>query len=248
VPLLNERPYVEMTLSYLEAQGIRLEKAGGLSWFRIPGGQSYKALPGPVPADFSSAAFPAAAAAISGGSVRLLGLDPRDTQGDKAFFDVLAAMGCQVRWETPGPGAAAANAVPALLVERSGPLGGGDFELNDTPDMLPACAVTAAFARGDTALANVAHARIKETDRIAVMAEELGKLGVKVTERPDGLVVHGTGEAPRGGKIDSHGDHRVAMAFAAAALGASDPIEIEGAECVAVTYPGFLEMLAKEPC
>jgi 3-phosphoshikimate 1-carboxyvinyltransferase len=185
-----------------------------------------------VPADFSSAAFPAAAAAVSGGSIRLLGLDPRDTQGDKAFFDVLAAMGCRTRWEEGG-----------LRVERVGPLRGGEFDLNDTPDMLPACAVLAAFARGDTALVNAAHARIKETDRIAVMAAELGKLGVKVTERPDGLIIHGTGEAPRGGKVDSRGDHRVAMAFAAAARGASGPIEIGGAESAAVTYPGFLELL-----
>jgi 3-phosphoshikimate 1-carboxyvinyltransferase len=252
VPLLNERPYVEMTLAYLETQGIRYKGEEDLSWFRIPGGQGYKPLSGPIPADFSSAAFPAAAAAVSGGSVRLLGLDPNDTQGDKAFFNVLARMGCQIRWEEIPAATTAPNlltdTVPAkgttiLRVERTGPLRGAEFDLNDTPDMLPACAVVAAFAQGDTALINAAHARIKETDRIAVMAAELGKLGVKVTERPDGLIVHGTGKAPQGGKIDGHGDHRIVMAFAAAALGASGPIEIEGAESAAVTYPGFLELL-----
>ena len=242
IKLLNERPYVEMTLTYLEAQGIRYEKKKDLSLFRIPGGQSYKPLRGPVPADFSSAAFPAAAAAISGGPVKLLGLDPSDAQGDKAFFDILAAMGCRIRREEdpiPGAGGVAAQ---ALWVERSGPLEGGEFDLNDTPDLLPAYAVTAAFAQGDTALTNVAHARIKETDRIAVMAAELGKLGVKVTERPDGLIIHGTA-ALRGGRINGHGDHRIIMAFAAAALGASGPVEIEGAQSAAVTYPGFLELL-----
>jgi 3-phosphoshikimate 1-carboxyvinyltransferase len=235
IPLLNERPYVEMTLAYLKAQGIRYETGNDFSWFRIPGGQTYTPISGPVPADFSSSAFPAAAAAISGGPVKLLGLDLSDSQGDKAFFDVLAAMGCHVRREEAP--------VPALWVERTGPLGGGEFDLNDTPDMLPACAVTAAFAKGDTALVNAAHARIKETDRIAVMAAELGKLGVNITERPDGLIIHGTGEAPRGGKIDGRGDHRVVMAFAAAALGASGPVEIDGAESAAVTYPGFLKLL-----
>jgi 3-phosphoshikimate 1-carboxyvinyltransferase len=238
VPLLNERPYVEMTLGYLDAQGVRCEKGEDLSWFRVPGGQTYKPMAGPVPADFSSAAFPAAAAAISGGPVKLLGLDPGDTQGDKDFFKVLAAMGCRIRWEDLSPGMGA-----ALWVERDGPLRGGEFDLNSTPDLLPACAVTAAFARGDTALVNAAHARIKETDRIAVMAAELGKLGVDVTERPDGLIIHGTGNVPHGGKIDGRGDHRVVMAFAAAALGASGPIEIEGAESAAVTYPGFLDLL-----
>jgi 3-phosphoshikimate 1-carboxyvinyltransferase len=105
-------------------------------------------------------------------------------------------------------------------------------------------AVTAAYARGDTALVNAAHARIKETDRIAVMAEELGKLGVSVEERPDGMVIHGRGEkALRGGNTDSRGDHRVAMALAVGALGAAGPIAIEQAECAAVTYPDFLELL-----
>jgi 3-phosphoshikimate 1-carboxyvinyltransferase len=239
VPLLNEKPYVEMTLAYLDAQGISCERKGDLSWFRIPGGQGYKPVRGPVPADFSSAAFPALGAAVSGGPVELLGLDSSDTQGDKAFFDVLKTMGCGVRWEE-APGNR-----PILRVE-GGLLRGGEFDLNDTPDTLPACAVTAAFARGDTALINAAHARIKETDRIAVMTTELGKLGVKVTERPDGLIVHGTGKIPGGRRIDGHGDHRVVMAFAAAALGARNPIEIGDAECAAVTYPGFWELLGAE--
>jgi 3-phosphoshikimate 1-carboxyvinyltransferase len=244
VPLLNEKPYIEMTLAYLDAQGILYERGEDLSWFRLPGGASYRPMNGPVPGDFSSSAFPAAAAAIGGGPVTLLGLDPGDTQGDKAFFDVLAKMGCQVSWD---------STVPALTVSRKGMLRGGEFDLNSTPDMLPACAVVAACAGGDTALVNVAHARIKETDRIAVMAAELGKLGVKVTERPDGLVIHGRSGAGsggaegdaglRGGKVDGHGDHRIVMAFAAAALGASGPVEIAGAESAAVTYPGFLELM-----
>jgi 3-phosphoshikimate 1-carboxyvinyltransferase len=222
-----------MTLAYLDAQAVPCERADDFSWFRIPGGAVYRPQNGPVPGDFSSAAFPAAAAAVSGGSLTLLGLENDDTQGDKAFFRVLEQMGCVVRRE----------ASPSVLrVERHGPLRGGEFDLNATPDMLPACAVLAAFARGDTALVNAAHARIKETDRIAVMAAELGKLGVKVTELPDGLVIHGAGGIG-GGAIDSRGDHRVAMAFAAAALGAEGPVEIDGAQCAAVTYPGFLELL-----
>jgi 3-phosphoshikimate 1-carboxyvinyltransferase len=236
IPLLNERPYVEMTLAYLDAQAVPCGRADDFSWFRIPGGAAYRPQNGPVPGDFSSAAFPAAAAAISGGSLTLLGLENDDTQGDRAFFRVLEQMGCVVRREA---------SPPVLRVERHGPLRGGEFDLNATPDMLPACAVLAAFARGDTALVNAAHARIKETDRIAVMAAELGKLGVKVTERPDGLVIHGAGRIG-GGAVDSRGDHRIAMAFAAAALGAEGPVEIDGAQCAAVTYPGFLELLEAE--
>jgi 3-phosphoshikimate 1-carboxyvinyltransferase len=236
VPLLNEKPYVEMTLSYLRAHEINFVTNENYSHFMIPGGSSWKTFSRSVPADFSSAAFPAAAAAITGGPVTLLGLDPQDTQGDKFFFKILEEMGCRVQWGD-------SNGYP-LTVFREGPLCGGTFDLNETPDLLPAAAVVAAYAQGDTALVNVAHARIKETDRIAVMAAELAKLGVKCTEKPDGLVIHGKGALSPPEKtpvIDGHGDHRVVMAFAAAALGSSVPVEITSAESAAVTYPGFFD-------
>ena len=237
VPLLNEKPYIEMTLFYLKAHGIPFHTEQDFSHFVIPGGSSWKAFSRAVPADFSSAAFPAAAAAITGGPVTLLGLDPQDTQGDKFFLEMLRSMGCEVQWSENGA---------SLTVSRAIPLRGATFDLNETPDLLPAAAVTAAYAQGDTALVNVAHARIKETDRIAVMAEELAKLGVNCTERPDGLVVHGKGDLSPIDPfplINSRGDHRIVMAFAAAALGSSVPIDITGAESAAVTYPGFLELL-----
>jgi 3-phosphoshikimate 1-carboxyvinyltransferase len=235
VPLLNERPYIAMTLSYLDAQGIQYEKAADLSWFRIPGGGAYKAPDGPVPADFSSAAFPAAAAAVSAGEVSLSGLDPLDSQGDKAFFDFLADMGCGVSWEGD-----------TLTVRGPQTLRGGVFDLNAAPDTLPALAAVAAFARGDTLLTNVAHARIKETDRIAVMAEELARLGASAEERPDGLIIRGNGRGLSGGAVSGRGDHRVVMALAAGALGAKGPVEIDGAESAAVTWPGFLDILGAE--
>jgi 3-phosphoshikimate 1-carboxyvinyltransferase len=192
-----------------------------------------------VPGDFSSAAFPACAAAITGGPVTLLGLDPNDPQGDKAVFAHIEKMGASVKWE---------KASGAVTVSRSGPLRGGTFDLNATPDMLPAMAVTAAFAQGDTALTNVAHARIKETDRIAVMAQELSKLGVKCTEKPDGLIIHGKGDpTAQTLPLDGHGDHRIVMALAIAGLGAG-PVEIEGAEAADVTYPGFIELLKAPYC
>jgi 3-phosphoshikimate 1-carboxyvinyltransferase len=239
VPLLNERPYVEMTLSYLDAHNIPCTHSGDFSHFVIPGGAVWKPFSGSVPGDFSSAAFPACAAAISGGPVTLLGLDPNDLQGDKFFLEMLATMGCAVNWEKDADGF-------RLTVSRAGSLQGGSFDLNATPDLLPAAAVTAAFAEGDTALVNVAHARIKETDRIAVMAAELAKLGVRCTELSDGLIIHGRGGCVSGGCVDGHGDHRIVMAFAAAALAAQAPIEIDSAESAAVTYPGFLDILQAE--
>ena len=234
VPLLNERPYIGLTLSYLRAQGVAWEVQGDYAAFRASGGAVYRPMNGPVPGDFSSAAFPACAAAVSGGEVTLLGLDADDPQGDKEFFAFLRRMGCEVRWDQG-----------RLTVSRAGPLLGGEFDLNAVPDLLPVMAVMGACAQGETRLVNAAHARIKETDRIAVMAAELAALGVNVRERPDGLVIQGGGVA--GGRLlQGRGDHRVAMALGAAALGAAGPVEIAGAECAAVTYPGFWELLQEE--
>jgi 3-phosphoshikimate 1-carboxyvinyltransferase len=241
VPLLNEKPYIEMTLSYLQAHGIRYETSPDFSHFSIPGGQSWKAFSSSVPGDFSSAAFPAAAAAITGGPVTLLGLDPQDTQGDKFFLEMLKKMGCDVQYNDDGENGQSIT----VSRKRSSRLSCGTFDLNKTPDLLPVTAVTAAFADGDTALVNVAHARIKETDRIAVMTQELAKLGISCTELPDGLIIHGKGalSPPENPIIDGHNDHRIVMSFAVAALGGTVPVEITTAECAAVTYPGFIETI-----
>jgi 3-phosphoshikimate 1-carboxyvinyltransferase len=262
IPLLNERPYIEMTLSYLDSQAIPYEAAPDFSYFRIPGGSAWEPISGAVPGDFSSAAFPAAAAAITKGPVSLLGLDPDDTQGDKAFLEFLQKMGCEVTWdqvpiervplelytsvalEAIGKQTIEFHFVEwRLTVSRKGRIKGGVFDLNATPDLLPPLAAVACFAEGDTSLVNVAQARIKETDRIAVMAQELRKLGYETSEREDGLVIHGSKKVPGTGKTDSHGDHRISMALACAALGGSSPVEIAGAECAAISYPGFMELL-----
>ncbi|MDR0383028.1 MAG: 3-phosphoshikimate 1-carboxyvinyltransferase [Spirochaetaceae bacterium] len=236
VPLLNEKPYIGMTLSYLDRQDIAYKKKDDFSYFAIRGGSAYVPINGAVSADFSSAAFPACAAAVSRGKTVLLGLDPNDSQGDKAFFDMLGKMGCDVKWEPSADGGM------KVTVEGGTRLRGGRFDLNDTPDMLPAAAVLAAFADGETRLENVAHARIKETDRIAAMAAELGKLGVDCTELPDGLVIRG-GKIPSGGLADGHGDHRIVMALAVCGLGAAAPITVTTTEAADITYPGFLSLL-----
>ncbi len=243
VPLLNEKPYITMTLAYLDEQHVRYEASEDYSYFKIEGGSVYKAVNGSVPGDFSSAAFPACAAAISGGKATLLGLDPHDTQGDKKIFDILRQFGYTIEWRNQ-------NGEWEVLVSRNDAIKGFEIDLNDTPDMLPALAATALYASGKTALVNVANARIKETDRIQVMAEELGKLGAEIEERSDGLIIQGKagqGIPPlQGGKVKGHGDHRVVMALAIAALGADKPVEIDSAESVDVTYPGFLSLLGAE--
>jgi 3-phosphoshikimate 1-carboxyvinyltransferase len=231
---LNEKPYIEMTLKYLHEQSINFEYTPDFSYFKIFGGGSYKPVSAAVPGDFSSAAFPALAAVVSGGTVELSGLDPDDTQGDKAFFTMLSAMGADVAWKKTGEGW-------VVSVSRGGGLAGGVFDLNATPDLLPAACVLAAYARGESAFINTGSARIKETDRIAAMAEELAKAGIKSRELPDGIVVQGGRFSAA--VFDGRCDHRIVMALSCAALGADAPSEIIGAEAAAVTYPGFLDLI-----
>jgi 3-phosphoshikimate 1-carboxyvinyltransferase len=226
---LNEAPYVLITLDWLDRLGIRYERTDDLSHFTVPGGQSYSAFTRQIPADFSSATFFLCAAAVTGGPVTLRGLDMSDTQGDKAVVDMLREMGATIE-EKDGD-----------LVASGGNLKGCELDLNATPDALPALAVTACFAEGKTRLVNVPQARIKETDRIAVMCRELMKMGARVSELDDGLVIEG--RPLRGAEVDGHDDHRVVMALAVAGMGAQGTTRIATAESAAVTFPEFADLM-----
>ncbi|MCX7003492.1 MAG: 3-phosphoshikimate 1-carboxyvinyltransferase [bacterium] len=228
VPLLNEKPYVEMTLEWLARQNTVLVN-DNFGCLRIPGGQQYQAFSRDIPADFSSATFFLVAAAITGGDVTLNGLDMTDSQGDKAVVAMLQAMGAKIE-----------IAADSIRV-RGGDLQGCELDLNATPDALPALAVAGCFARGETRLVNVAQARIKETDRIAVMCTELAALGAAIEELPDGLIIKES--ALRGGTVVSHDDHRVVMALAVAGLRAAGPVTINGADALHITFPNFAELL-----
>ncbi len=230
VPLLNESPYVRMTMDWLQREGIAFRAADDLSHFELPGGQSYPPFERATPADFSSATFFLVAAAVTGSTVLLKGLDMGDVQGDKAVVGMMAQMGCQVSETDDG-----------LEVAGPGALKGARFDLNATPDALPSLAVAGCFAEGKTELLNVPQAREKETDRLAVMTRELCKMGGQVEELDDGLVVR---HSPlRGAQVDGHGDHRVVMALAVAGLAAEGRTVVAGAEAAAVTFPNFVDLM-----
>jgi 3-phosphoshikimate 1-carboxyvinyltransferase len=228
---LNEKPYVELTLWWLKRLGVRFEALDGLRHITVEGSQQYAPIDMDIPSDFSSATFAAAAAVLTGSTVTLTGLDFSDPQGDKAVFEYLAQMGGTVEHCPEG-----------VRVSAGRRLVGGEIDLNATPDALPAMAVLATAAEGETRLLNVPQARIKETDRIAVMAKELGRLGASVTELPDGMVIRG-GEL-KGATVNGHDDHRVVMALALAGMRAKGETVIEGAEAATVTYPTFREDFA----
>lgn len=225
---LQEKPYVGMTLWWLDKQKIRYEHEG-LDYFKIKGNQLYQSFQEKIPGDFSSATFPLCAAAITESDILLKGLIMEDSQGDKKVISYLEEMGASIQVSAAG------------LRVQGRRLQGVELDLNDTPDALPAMAVVGCFAQGTTRLRNVAHARIKETDRIATMQKELTKLGARVEELPDGLVIHES--SLQGSRVHGHGDHRVVMALAIAGLRAEGITEITTAEAINVTYPGFVDSM-----
>ena len=229
--VLFEKPYVKMTLKWLDDQGIKYRISDDLEEVWVKGGQSYKPLDTYIEGDFSSASFFFVAAAIHGTEVTVEGLDKNSTQGDKEILNILEKMGCSIKWN-------------GMAVTVKGPekLKGGVFDLNAIPDTLPALSVAAAFAEGDTILENVEQARIKGTDRMKVMRGNLNELGVEADERRDALIIHGNGSV-KGGKAKGYGDHRVIMALAILGTKTEEKTEIDDVSAASVTFPTFFDLL-----
>jgi 3-phosphoshikimate 1-carboxyvinyltransferase len=231
-------PSRDHTERMLPAFGARLVRDGLRA--SVAGGQALRGARVVVPGDASSAAFLVVAALVLPGSeVTLEGvlLSPTRT----AFLDVLKQMGgdveVELESEDPEP--------VGRIVARTSALRGTRVDPGVVPaliDEVPALAAAAAFASGTFTVTDAKELRVKESDRIAALAEGLAALGARVRELPDGLVVEGSGRLA-GGAVRSHGDHRIAMALAVAGLAASGATEIDGAECVAVSFPSFFEVL-----
>ncbi len=230
VPLLYEPDYVQMTLDWLDEQGIEYEN-DNMKRFNIKGNQQYKPFSRQIPADFSSATFFLCAGALLDADITITGLDFSDSQPDKAVADYLKKMNADINIETDG-----------TVRVRKSELTGTEIDMNRTPDALPAMAVTAAFAKGTTKLLNVPQARKKETDRIACMARELKKMGVAVEELPDGLIIH-QADRINAAQLQGHDDHRIVMALTIAAMACDQPSTINTAQAAAVTFPEFRDLM-----
>ncbi len=228
---LNEIPYVRITLGWLDMLGIRYETTPDLTKFKIFANQTYAPFEWTIPADFSTAAFPLIAAAVTGGNIKIQNLNFTDLQGDKAVFDYLEQMGTVIKRDK------------AYTQVSSAKLNAIELDLNSTPDALPAMAVAAACANGVTRIYNVPQARIKETDRIDCMTRELRKMGIAVDEFEDGMTI--TGGKLNGADLEGYDDHRIVMALTIAAMTATSRSTIAGAEAAAVTYPNFISDFQK---
>jgi len=228
------RPYIEMTVRLAEHFGVKVRK-NGYSEFEVSSGQVYRAADFSVPADFSSASFIVAAVAMLGGRVRIDNLDASLPQGDAHITEIVRLMGAKVEEEKG-----------ALVVASDGArLRGGTFDLGDTPDLLPVVAVLALRCDSPVEIIGTAHARFKETDRIAIVAKELSKLGTNVKERDDGLKIFPQRGKLQAAPMDAHDDHRMFMAFSLASMLIPGGAPVVGAESLDVSYPTFLEDIKK---
>ena len=236
--LTEPAPSRDHTERMLRAFGVELSQQGGA--IILEGGQSLRATTLAVPADFSSAAFFLVAGALAAErplKIVNVGVNPTRT----GLLELLQLMGADIR-VLPRPVATGHNAEPVADIEvRRGPLQGITVPERLVPlaiDELPVFFIAAAAAHGETLVRGAGELRVKESDRLAAMAAGLATLGVEHQLLPDGLRIRGTPQFS-GGRIDSLGDHRIAMAFAVAALRARAPIEIDDVANVATSFPGF---------
>jgi 3-phosphoshikimate 1-carboxyvinyltransferase len=227
---LVSRPYLEMTAQTMRDFGGALERDGERS-FRIAGGQHYLGRRYSVEPDASAASYFFAAAAITGGRVRVSGLGTRSLQGDRKLVHILARMGCQV--SEGDDFTEVRGAAPGALV-------GVEVNMADLSDVAQTLAVVAPFASSPTRVTGIGFIRKKETDRVGAVVRELTRLGIGAQEEPDGFVVQPG--APRPGEVETYDDHRMAMSFALLGL-AHSGIVIKDPGCVSKTFPNYFDVL-----
>lgn len=223
------KPYLEATLKSLELFGGIVENR---DWqeFVIQGDQALKPTTVTVPGDFGSAAFMLALGGLAG-KVRVLGIPQLLPQADARILFLLRELGFPLHVEDD-----------RCICSKYDFVDGGRFNLADCPDLLPVLAVLGLRSEHGLRLEGVRHARFKESDRIALLAQELSKIGAEVKESEDGLVIRRP-ERIRVLELDSHGDHRLLMAFSLIPFALGRSVTIRGAECIDVSYPKFFEDL-----
>ena len=242
LPEFKSKPYVNMTLDIMRKFGVKVLKGYYLKHetcnqehqscrideFKVRK-QNYVACDYTVEGDYSSASYLLALIAINGGRARIKNLFRNSKQGDKFILDILQQMGATI-----------VRGEDYVEIASEGNLKAIDVDLSNAPDLLITVAVLAAMAEGTTNITGVAHARVKETDRIDTTCRELEKLGCKLVEREDGMSITG---GLTSGVVDSHGDHRLAMAFSL--IGLKHDIEITNGEVFDVSFPNFIEAMAE---
>jgi 3-phosphoshikimate 1-carboxyvinyltransferase len=224
-------PYIDLTINVMRDFGAKITRTGEYE-YHVNAGEVYQGRKYRVEGDASSASYFFLAAALLKKTIRVAGISRQSKQGDIRLLNVLEELGCMVRSEENWVDVTGGNLAEGDLT----------FDLNDMPDMVPTLAVLSAFRKGQTTISNVAHLRIKESNRLAAVVEELNRVGIEAREIPDGLVIQGGKLRPA--RIETYNDHRMAMSFAIAGL-LERGIEISDKKCVDKSFPAFWEELKK---
>ena len=221
------RPYIDMTVDVMENFGIEIMREG-YNYFKVYKGQKYKAGSYYIEPDCSQSGYFWGAAAITGTCIKVKGITKDTHQGDIHFARLLEKMGCKVLHEKDG------------ISVAGGLLSAIEADMSDMPDMVPTLAVVSAFAKGTTLIKNVKHLKVKESDRLTSVANELSKMGVEASLTDTGLVINGG--IPHGAEISTYKDHRIAMSFAIAGLKVPG-IFIEDENCVEKSFPDYWKVI-----
>ena len=231
---LKERPYVDMTLQWLDRQGIiyRHTQHHNIDEYYIQGQQSYTTSKITIAADFSSAAYLIASAVLVKSEVEIQGLDFSEPQADKELIAILQAMGAEIMVRTT-----------SIYIKGGLPLQGMQINMDNIPDLLPILAVVGTYAHGVTELYNAQHARLKETDRLHSMTQGLSKLGAEITETTDSLIIYNS--CLKGAKVAGYADHRTVMALCVAGLLAKGVTKVSDYQAVTKSFPNFIHSMQK---
>ncbi len=242
LPEFKSKPYVNMTIDIMSKFGVTIKENPYTKHEDCGKGikdcevvhytitkQQYKPADYIVEGDYSSASYLLAATAIAGGKLTVKNLFKDSKQGDKVILDIIEQMGAEITRNED-----------SVEISSEGKLKGIDVNLSNTPDLLITVAILAALAEGRTNIRGVSHARVKETDRIDTTCRELEKLGCEIEEYEDGMSISG---GIHGGTVDSHGDHRLAMAFSLINL--KYPVTVTNGEVFNVSFPDFIETMEK---
>lgn len=257
----KETPYLTMTKTWLERVGAEVAISADFRHISVAAPRTITAFDCTIPSDWEAVAFPLVAALLTDSTVTIDNIDGSGTQGDEAIVPILQSIGADITWDktanqlTAHGGKKARNGIGRLSTQN---LPGGELHvaLSPFPDAICVLAVIACFTEGTTVLEDAAVCRRKETDRIALMAQQLSWLGADVTEAGDSLIIRGHSPVREdgmdnpafrlhGGTVESHGDHRIAMSLACLGLGlrGDEQITVHGAECCDVSFPHFFDVM-----
>ena len=224
---LVSKPYLDATIATMRKFGVTVQTLTPYKRYNITP-QIYKDTSFIVPIDFSSLALLLSASVLNGVDVKIKGDIGTLPQGDEVFLDILEQLGVTVTINDD-----------EIKIKSPEKLNGGKFDLSNSPDLLPPLAILSLNTSNPIEITNVKHARLKETDRIAIVSREMVKLGIKVQEKEDGLILEST-ENLKAAELNSENDHRLFMAFCIAGMYVGD-CTVSDPESVNVSYPNFIE-------